>query len=190
MNELSFESHSFHSIPRLTIPKRVQIDSPSKKLLIHPHTNQHRTSAQNRSLSANGKFRIIFQVPRRQHKISINKKSGLSPIDYKKYSEFKYLNEINNLLNKENLFGRKTEKHEKSYKENSFDLNRIKAKAQVGRMDTRLSPSKVNLDESYNLVTFRPECTPTKSKFRFPREVFAIDTRRKLGVKGFNVNNL
>ena len=122
--------------------------------------------------------------------MSVSKKSGLSPIDYKKYSEFKYLNEINHLLNKENLFGRKTEKNEKSYKESSFDLNKIKGKAQGRRLDTRLSPSKVNLDESYNLVTFRPECSPTKNKFRFPRDVFAIDTRRKLGVKGFNVNNL
>jgi hypothetical protein len=178
MNRVNYESQNFHSIPSLPFSKAFPSEAtPEKKLMINPNTYQHKPGHQNRSLSANGKFRIIFQVPKRQNKLSQYKKVNLSPINYQKYEDFKYLNEVSWFCNKENLPIRQ------KMSSNSNDFNRNgNSRIKVPKIEhiPTASPVKSLMDESSNLVTFRPEYSPSKKLFKFPRKVFTIDTKKKL----------
>ena len=101
------DPQKLYQIPEISKVKVKFIEkSPEKQLVIRPIKIAVKfPDTRSRSLSANNKFKNVFQIPntrKKQKKTSIVNIHDDSLISHSKYSEIKYLNEISSIFTKEN----------------------------------------------------------------------------------------
>ena len=160
----------------------------AKKLIVAPpHTKP-------RSLSAQSRFRHIFQVPKTskdsfkesspksinlsQEKLPSGKTTTTSFRKIQNFTEIKYLNEICQQMMKDNsILKSRIEEQENVIK----TFTNKKPQVLIPKIlmnSSRVSPKVSSNNE--DLVTFRPDLTPNKKQFRFPREIFCAEGKKKL----------
>lgn len=149
---------------------------PNPRVMIRPvRIPTKLPSTRSRSFSANNKFRDLFQIPPKNSKISNSK--HCSPLPKNKNSLMKDLNDLFLFSDKENQIRkiRKEDKNHSCHVDSSFRVrvNKILLPAYPS------SPVKDVMDVGDNLVTFRPDLTPSRKMFRFPRDVFCVENKKK-----------
>lgn len=181
-------------VPSLEVNSRGKEILRAKKLEVQP------PQSRSRSLSAQGNFRKIFKAPKSSKDTSkeilcCSSKSSQEKIVYEKlpintvkksqnFTEIKYLNEICQQMVKENtLLKSKLAQQEKMLKIHVEEKENQVRVPKINLNFYRASPMNAQVnsyDKRDNLVTFRPDLTPCKKHFRFPREVFCKESRRQL----------
>lgn len=164
-------------VPSLEVNAQGKEILKAKKLIVHP------PQGKSRSLSAHGNFRNIFQIPKNKkaskenlsfsNKPSNEKlvKQPIEPKSTKKanFTEIQYLNDLCQQMAKEHiLLQNKLEEQEKLINRQGFQKREV-FKAVIPKIILKHSAGQVNDD----LITFRPDLSPAKKQFRFPREVFS-----------------
>lgn len=168
---------NLHFAPIVHHEKVKSIENPpNPRVLIRPVKIPTKLpSARSRSFSANSKFRDLFQIPPKNSKISNSKHS--SPFPKNKNSLIKDLNDFFLVSDKENQVRKiRNQDQNKSClvgKDSKVKVNRILLPAYPN------SPLKDIMEIGDNLVTFRPELTPSRKMFRFPRNVFCVENKKK-----------
>ena len=178
-------------IPSLEVNTQGKEIFKAKKIIVNP------PQTKSRSLSAYSNFRNIFKISKnkkdesKENSFQSNNNSsekftqereknilssGKKP---QNFMEIKYLNEICQHMAKENLFLKnKLDEQEKILKNYSISKNNVLKVIvpKVNLSELKISPLRVPVKtevKNEELVTFRPEFTPGKKQFRFPREVFS-----------------
>lgn len=180
MNEPFIVSRNLHFKPIIHhIKGKSNPALPEPRQLIRPvQIPVKLPSARSRSFSANNKFRNLFQIPSKpSNKVPKSNSKQSSPMPNKNKSHLRDINDVFSVRYNENEPRRIRIKEE-----NRHILRNIENNVKVNRIMLPVGPSSPlkgvseHLDE---LVTFRPEMTPSKKQFRFPRNVFCIENKKK-----------
>ena len=179
-------------IKHITIPL-IELNSQGKEIVKGKKLIVNLSQDKPRSSSVQNTLRHIFKIPQEKKDKTksflpsytttvseIKKSNVLSAKKVDNYNEIQYLNELCQQMVKENPnLKKKLEDQEKilqNYSKN--DGKCLSPDGSIGKNKIilkKISPlrtSLINEERNDSLITFRPNITPSRQKFRFPREIF------------------
>ena len=199
MNQIIYKQRNLANMPIISLIKvpSLEINSQGKEIIRAKKLIVHPPQTKSRSLSAHSNFRSVFKIPKHKKDdskensfISNNnsneniaqdkeRKMYFSSKKPKDFMEIHFLSEICHKMAKEHVFLKnKLEEQEKVLKSYSVNKNSL-VKSIVPRINLsgyKVSPLRGPVkheEKNEELMTFRPELTPAKKQFRFPREIFS-----------------
>ena len=172
----------------------LEVKSQGKEIFKAKKLNVQPPQTKSRSSSAQTNFRKIFKISKNPkdkenfarsntnsyEKIRNPTNLSLAPKKPNNFMEIKFLSEIcQKMVKDQNILKSKLENQEKIIK--SYSLNKSIIVEPLRKKNILIAPLRVadvkNEEKIEELVTFRPEMTPTKKTFHFPREVFTNKAR-------------